>query len=91
MNDRFDGVVKQLLDAGIFLEQAIEVLEKGMIQGALDRSNGNQCAAARLIGVHRNTLQRKMLEYDLAGPRGRSRRKTAARAGHTKKNKIAVA
>src|SRR5438445_64334 len=34
-NDRFDGVVKQLLDGDIFLEQAIELLEKGMIQGAL--------------------------------------------------------
>ena len=30
MKDRFDGVVQQLLDSGIFLEQAIEVLEKGM-------------------------------------------------------------
>jgi DNA-binding NtrC family response regulator len=87
MNDGFDGVVKQLLDAGIFLEQAIEVLEKGMIQGALDRSNGNQCAAARLIGVHRNTLQRKMVEYHLAGARGRSRRKPAGRAALTKKKK----
>jgi Fis family transcriptional regulator, factor for inversion stimulation protein len=91
MNDRFDGVVKQLLDAGIFLEQAIEVLEKGMIQGALDRSNGNQCAAARLIGVHRNTLQRKMVEYDLAAPRGRSRRKPAGRVGFTKKKAAVIA
>ena len=91
MNDRFDGVVKQLLDAGIFLEQAIEVLEKGMIQGALDRSNGNQCAAARLIGVHRNTLQRKMVEYHLPGGRHRARPKPAGRAGITKRKKAASA
>jgi Fis family transcriptional regulator len=91
MNDRFDGVVKQLLDAGIFLEQAIEVLEKGMIQGALDRSSGNQCAAARLIGVHRNTLQRKMVEYGLSSPRGRARRKPAGRAAASKRKKSGVA
>jgi DNA-binding NtrC family response regulator len=91
MHDGFDGLVKQLLDGGIFLEQAIEVLEKGMIQGALDRSNGNQCAAARLIGVHRNTLQRKMVDYHLLGPRGRARRKPAGRAGATKRKKAANA
>jgi Fis family transcriptional regulator, factor for inversion stimulation protein len=91
MKDRFDGVVDELLDAGIFLEQAIEILEKGMIQGALDRSNHNQCAAARLLGIHRNTLQRKMVEYEIAPPRGRARRKPAARAGQIRKKKTVVA
>ena len=81
MHDRFDGVVEQLLEGGIFLEQAIEVLEKGMIQGALERSKGNQCAAARLLGIHRNTLQRKMVEYEVGSPRGHARRKPAGRAG----------
>jgi DNA-binding NtrC family response regulator len=91
MKDRFDGVVQQMLDGGIFLEQAIEVLEKGMIQGALERSKGNQCAAARLLGIHRNTLQRKMVDYQLNGPRGRARRKPAAAAGRARKGKAAVA
>jgi len=91
MKDRFDGVVQQLMDSGIFLEQAIEVLEKGMIQGALERSNNNQCAAARMLGIHRNTLQRKMVEYELTPARGRTRRKPAARAGQIKKKKSVVA
>ena len=91
MKDRFDGVVQQLLDSGIFLEQAIEVLEKGMIQGALERSKSNQCAAARLLGIHRNTLQRKMVEYDLVQPSGRAGRKPALRAGQVRKKRSAVA
>ena len=93
MKDRFDGVVGQLLDGGIFLEQAIEILEKGMIQGALERSTGNQCAAARLLGIHRNTLQRKMVEYKLTvpGARVRAHRKPAGRAGHPKGKKTGVA
>ena len=93
MKDRFDGVVTQLLDGGIFLEQAIEILEKGMIQGALERSTGNQCAASRLLGIHRNTLQRKMVEYQLTAPggRGRTRRKPAGRAGQTKRMKTGAA
>ena len=93
MKDRFNDVVKHLLESGIFLEQAIEILEKGMIQGALERSTGNQCAAARLLGIHRNTLQRKMVEYDLTlpGARGRVRRKPAGRAGSTKGKKTGAA
>jgi len=91
MKDRFDGVVEQLLDSGIFLEQAIEILEKGMIQGALERSKANQCAAARLLGIHRNTPQRKMVEYELNPGRGRAHRKPAARAGQVRKKKSVVA
>jgi Fis family transcriptional regulator len=93
MKDRFNDVVEHFLESGIFLEQAIEVLEKGMIQGALERSKSNQCAAARLLGIHRNTLQRKMVAYDLNAPgaRVRARRKPAGRAGSPKGKKTGIA
>ena len=91
MKERFDGVVDHLLNGGIFLQQAIEVLEKSMIQGALQRTNGNQCAASKALGIHRNTLQRKMAEYGLAAPRNRARRKPAARAGQKPKHKTSAA
>ena len=86
MHEKFEGMVTQLLDGGFFLEQAIEIVEKGMIQGALARSNGNQCAAARQLGIHRNTLQRKLTEYGLAA-RGRARRKPASRAASIKRKR----
>jgi DNA-binding NtrC family response regulator len=91
MKERFDGLVDHLLSAGIFLQQAVEVLEKSMIQGALQRSNGNQSAASKALGVHRNTLQRKMAEYGLAAPRNRVRRKPAARAGQKPERKTSAA
>ena len=62
MKDRFDGLVDQLLAGNIFLEEAIEVLEKNMIQRALERYGGNQSAASKQLGIHRNTLQRKLVE-----------------------------
>ena len=68
MKDRFDGLVEHLLESGFFLQQAIEVLEKCMIQNALDRNKGNQCAASKLLGIHRNTLQRKMVDTPLTAP-----------------------
>lgn len=80
MKDRFDGLVEHLLESGFFLQQAIEVLEKCMIQNALDRNKGNQCAASKLLGIHRNTLQRKMVEYSINGARSRMKRKPMGRA-----------
>jgi len=75
MKDKFDGLVDHLLNGGIFLQQAVEVLEKNMIQGALERNGRNQSAASKALGIHRNTLQRKMVEYSLG-----TRRKPVARA-----------
>ena len=91
MKDRFDGLVDHLLDGGLFLQQAIEILEKSMIQGALQRNHGNQCAAAKHLGIHRNTLQRKMVAYAVGGTRSRTRRKPMTRAGHPRKKRTGIA
>ena len=91
MKDRFDGLVEHLLDGGLFLQQAVEVLEKSMIEGALERNRGNQCAAAKQLGIHRNTLQRKMVAYAVGGTRRRVRRKPITRAGRSSKKKMGAA
>ena len=91
MRDKFNELVKHLLDGGFFLQQAIEVLETSMIQGVLDRNKGNQCAAAKQLGIHRNTLQRKMVQYALNGARSRVKRKPMARAGRSRKPKKSTA
>jgi len=91
MKDRFDGLVEHLLEGGFFLQQAIEVLEKSMIQGVLDRNKGNQCATAKQLGIHRNTLQRKMAEYALIGAHTRVKRKPIARAAQPRKRKKGIA
>jgi DNA-binding NtrC family response regulator len=78
MTDQFDALIEKLLEADFFLGQAVEVLEKGMIEAVLARHNNNQSLAARDLGIHRNTLQRKMDLYRIDGKR--VRRKPAARA-----------
>ena len=75
-----DGMVDRVLNSGMSLQQATELLERGMIGGALRRAKGNQSAAAKALGIHRNTLQRKMGEYELTNGRVRPRRKPVARA-----------
>ena len=90
MKQQFDALVEHLLAGNIFLEEAIELLERKMIEGALERSGGKRTAASKRLGIHRNTLQRKMVEYELGSSR-RPRRKPAARAGRTQKPKSGAA
>jgi DNA-binding NtrC family response regulator len=78
MKERFDALLDHLVSTGFFLEQAVEILEKGMIERALRATHANQSAAAKLLGIHRNTLQRKMVEHKIDGKR--PRRKPVARA-----------
>jgi DNA-binding NtrC family response regulator len=78
MKERFDALIDHLMNAGFFLEQAVEVIEKGMIDRALQITHTNQSEAAKLLGIHRNTLQRKMVEHKIDGKR--PRRKPVARA-----------
>ncbi len=80
MKDKFEELVEHLMEKGFFLEEAIELLEKTLITRALAVTGGNQSAASKVLGIHRNTLQRKMLEYQLDGKRPR-RKPPAPAAG----------
>ncbi len=85
MKNEFDGAIGRLLEAGISLPQGVEILERGMIAGALKNAGGNQCAAAKALGIHRNTLQRKMAGFGL----GKPPRKAAGRAAAPRRRRLA--
>jgi len=86
MKEKFENLVEHLLGGGFFLEEAIELLEKTLIQRALERTKGNQSAAAKVLGIHRNTLQRKMVEYQVAGAHPR-RKPVARESGRVRRHK----
>jgi DNA-binding NtrC family response regulator len=65
MKQTFDALVDHLMEAGFFVQEAVELLEKTMIARALARTNGNRSAASKLLGIHRNTMQKKMAEFKL--------------------------
>ena len=67
------------MKSGLFLEQAVEILEKSMIERALKETGANQSEASKMLGIHRNTLQRKMVAYDIDGRRPRRKPVTRAR------------
>ena len=65
MKEKFDGLVEHLVGNGFFLQEVVELLEKTLIERTLERTGGNRSEASKLLGIHRNTLQRKMVEYKL--------------------------
>jgi DNA-binding protein Fis len=54
-----------MVDRGILFDEAVGEFEKRFIKRILDRADGNQCRAAKMLGIHRNTLSRKIGEYKL--------------------------
>jgi transcriptional regulator with PAS, ATPase and Fis domain len=89
-SESLESLVQHLLSGNIYLGQAIEILERSMIRGALSGAAGNQCAAAKQLGIHRNTLLAKIRKYELENGR-KPVRKPMARAAGTRKRKKRVA
>jgi DNA-binding protein Fis len=65
LKDQLEALVGQMVERGILFDEAVNEFEKKFIKRVLDRSNGNQSRAARLLGMHRNTLSRKIDLYKL--------------------------
>lgn len=74
MKDQLDSLVGLLVERGVQLDDAVNEFEKKFIKRALERTNGNQSRAARVLGIHRNTLSRKVDIYKLTGSPLRRRR-----------------
>lgn len=47
------------------LEMVTTAIERPVLQFAMTRCDGNQCAASELLGINRNTLRKKLQQYRL--------------------------
>jgi len=65
LKDQLESLIGMMVERGILLEEAVTEFEEKFIKRVLERSNGNQCRAAKVLGIHRNTLSRKIGEYKL--------------------------
>ena len=83
MRDQLEALVGQMVDRGILFDEAINEFEKRFIRRALDRSKGNQSRAAKLLGIHRNTLSRNIVELKLNVKELRSGMRRPPRSAHT--------
>jgi len=65
MRDDLSLLVQQMIDRGILFEDAQREFERVFISRALAKTNYNVCKAAKMTGLHRNTLSRKMTTYKI--------------------------
>ena len=63
MRDQLERLVSEMLDKGVHYEDARREFEKMFIARALQRTKGSLGGAADMLGVHRNTIARKIAEY----------------------------
>ena len=65
MKEALEALVKEMIEKGILFDEARTEFERRFIKQVLDRHDGNQSKAALALGMHRNTLSRKITELQL--------------------------
>ena len=60
MRDLLERLVGEMVDKGIRYDEAQREFEKRFISRVLQTHDGNLGKAAKTLGVHRNTLTRKL-------------------------------
>ena len=63
LRELLEALVEALVTKGVPYDDARRAFEKRYIERALEESEGSVGGAADLMGVHRNTVTRKMAEY----------------------------
>lgn len=65
MKRELDNLVTQMHAGGITYDEAVREFKRRFILEILSGHRGNQCKAAKELGVHRNTLSRLLAELDI--------------------------
>lgn len=65
LREQLERLIDDMVARGVRYDDAQREFEKRFIAHVLARADGNLCKAAGLLGMHRNTLSRKIAEYHL--------------------------
>ncbi len=63
MRARLEALVEEMLDGRILLAEALSEFEKLFIKRALSRNNDHFSKTAKALGIHRNTLSKRVAAY----------------------------
>jgi DNA-binding NtrC family response regulator len=76
MKDQLEALVAQMYESKLLYTEAVREFKKRFIVMVLQKNQGNQCKAARELGMHRNTLSRTIeeLKIDMRAVREGTRR-----------------
>ena len=84
MRSRLESLIDEMLEGKILLDEAICEFEKLYIKKALARNKQHLSNTAAVLGIHRNTLAKRVAEYKSQespqnGAKHRSLKKAAGR------------
>ena len=65
MKQQLDSLISEMVEKGILFTEARREFEKRFIARVLQRHRGNVTKAAKDLKIHRNTLGKKIEEYNL--------------------------
>ena len=65
ISDRLERLVEEMVERGVQFDDAVREFEKRFIARVLGKSDGSLTKTADTLGMHRNTLTRKMGEYKI--------------------------
>jgi DNA-binding NtrC family response regulator len=63
LKDRLEAICIEMLDRGIRFGEAVEQFEKTLITEIVKRNDGNVVRASVVLGMHRNTLAKRLTRY----------------------------
>lgn len=63
MRARLEALIEEMLDGHILLAEAVSEFEKLYIKKALSRNNEHLSKTAQALGIHRNTIAKRVAEY----------------------------
>lgn len=64
MRKQMESLIAEMLDGRILLDEAMSEFEKIYIQTALARNSDHLCNTATALGIHRNTLSKRVAGYN---------------------------
>jgi DNA-binding NtrC family response regulator len=65
ISERLQKLVEEMVDKGVRFDDAVSEFEKRFISRVLGNCDGSLTKTADALGMHRNTLTRKMGEYKI--------------------------
>ena len=64
MKEQLERLVSEMIDRGLRYDEAVGEFERKFIMTALEKNKGNQTKAAKAMGIHRNTLNKRLTSYN---------------------------
>ncbi len=74
LREQMETLVNQMLDGQILLGEAVSEFEKLYIQKALARHSEHLSNTASVLGIHRNTLSKRVSDYKAAAKKRKAKK-----------------